>query len=110
MSLFRTKYPSYDELTRQLQAWAAAHPSFVRLESLTETPEGRAVWLLTIGPEPDRVRPAAWVDGHMHASELAGSCVALAIAEDLIQAHAAGAALRDLPPHLAEIIRRDVLV
>jgi hypothetical protein len=110
MSLFRTKYPSYDELTRQLHAWAHAHPSFVRVSSLTTTVEGRSVWLLTIGPEPDRLRPAAWVDGNMHASELAGSCVALAIADDLIQAHASGAALRDLPPHLAEILRRDVLV
>jgi len=107
---FRTRYPGYDEMTAELRAWADAHPSFVRLESLARTPEGRELWLLTIGPDPDRVRPALWIDGNMHASELAGSCVALAIAEDLIEAHASGATVADLPPHLAEILRRDVLV
>jgi hypothetical protein len=109
MSPFRERYLRYDEITRTVRAWAEAHPSFVRLESLGATPEGRELWLLTIGPEPDRVRPAAWVDGNMHASEVAGSSVALAIAEDLIEAHAKGTAPQDLPPHLAELLRRDVL-
>ncbi|MCS6799424.1 MAG: M14 family metallopeptidase [Myxococcota bacterium] len=84
---FRERYLTYDELTETLHAWQRAYPDFVRLESLTTTPEGRAVWLLTLGPEPDRTRPAAWVDGNMHASELAGSSVALAIAEDVIRLH-----------------------
>ncbi|APR78427.1 Hypothetical protein A7982_03774 [Minicystis rosea] len=110
MSLFRTKYPSYDEITRIVRAWAEANPSFVRLESLATSPEGRELWLLTIGRDPDRTRPAAWVDANMHASELAGSCVALAIAEDLITAHASGAPIHDLPPHLAAILRDDILV
>jgi hypothetical protein len=110
MHLFRERYPTYDEITRQVHAWADAHPAFVRLSSLARTPEGRELWLLTIGPEPDRIRPAAWVDGNMHASELAGSCVALAIAETLIQAHASGAAIADLPPHVADLLRNDVLV
>lgn len=110
MSSIRAKYPSYDEITRAVHAWADAHPSFVRLESLATTPEGRELWLLTIGRDPDRIRPALWVDGNMHASEVAGSVVALAVAEDLIRAHAEGAAIRDLPPHLAAIVRDDILV
>jgi hypothetical protein len=109
MSLFRESYVRYDDLTRIVQTWAREHPSIVRLESLATTPEGRELWLLTLGPEPDRVRPSAWVDGNMHASELCGSSVALALAEDVIRAHADGASLADLPPHLAELIRRDVL-
>ena len=107
---FRDRYLRHDEISAVVRAWAEAHPSFVRLESLCTSPEGRELWLLTIGPEPDRLRPAAWVDGNMHASEVAGSSVALGIAEDLIEAHARGGALVDLPPHLAELIRRDVLV
>ena len=63
-----------------------AYPDLVRLTSLATTPEGREVWLLTIGTEPDRIRPAVWVDGNMHAAELAGSSVALAIAEDVLRA------------------------
>ncbi len=80
MSTFRERYLGYDELTRTVRAWAHEHPSIVRLENLTTTPEGRELWLLILGPEPDRVRPSVWVDGNMHASELAGSNVALAIA------------------------------
>ena len=105
---FRDRYLSYEEITRTVRGWADAHPSFVRLSSLCTTPEGRELWLLTLGPDPDRLRPAAWVDGNMHASEVAGSSVALAIAEDLIAAHS-GESLRDLPAHMVELIRRDVL-
>lgn len=108
---FRERYLTYDELTRQLRAWSEAFPHLVRLSSLGQTEEGRELWLLTIGPEPDRLRPAAWVDGNMHASELAGSSVALAIAEDALRAHLRpGAALHDLPPHLVDIVRTDALI
>ena len=41
MSPFRERYLRYDELTRTVRAWAEAHPSFVRLETLGATPEGR---------------------------------------------------------------------
>src|SRR5829696_7314525 len=84
---FRTTYLDHAALTAQLEAWRSEHPDLVRLTSLAKTPEGRDLWLLTIGIEPDRVRPTAWVDGNMHASELAGSSVALAIAEDVLRAH-----------------------
>jgi hypothetical protein len=108
---FRERYLSYDDLTRQVRSWSEAFPELVRLTSLCETPEGRSQWLLTVGREPDRLRPAAWVDGNMHASELAGSSVALAIAEDAIRAHLApDGELHDLPRHLLEIVRRDALL
>ena len=84
---FRERPLSYDELTRQVRSWAEAFPAICRLESIGRTPEGREMWLLTLGPDPDRARPSAWVDGNMHASELAGSCVALAIAEDVLRLH-----------------------
>lgn len=87
---FRSSYLNYAELSAQVQAWAAAYPSLCRLESLGATPEGRCQWLVIIGPEPDRVRPAVWVDGNLHAMELAGSSVALAIAEDMLRLHLEG--------------------
>ena len=88
---FRERPLSYDKLTRQVHAWADAFPEVCRLSTIGRTPEGRDLWLLTLGPEPDRARPSAWVDGNMHASELAGSCVALAIAEDVLRLHCGGA-------------------
>src|SRR5690349_13450617 len=87
---FRDRYLRYDELTAQLRAWADAFPSLVSLRSLGQSREGRELWLLVIGPEPERTRPAVWVDGNMHAVELAGSSVALAIAEEAIALHLGG--------------------
>lgn len=105
---FRSRYLPYEALAEQLRRWAEAFPAFVRLESIGKTTEGRDLWLLTLGPEPDRIRPAVWVDGNMHATELTGSSVALAIAEDIIRLHATGEA--PLPAHLVSLIREDVLV
>src|SRR6187401_875729 len=105
--MFRTKYLDYAELTAQLDAWAKAHPDFVRVSPLGTSAEGRSIPLLTIGPNPDEIRPAVWIDGNMHASELCGSSVALAIAEDVIAIHL-DSRLRGnegLPPHMAETLK-----
>lgn len=111
---FREKYLTFDELTAQLLAWAEAFPRIVRLRSIGESPEGRPLWLLTIGHDPDRTRPSAWIDGNMHATELCGSSVCLAIAEDLIRMHVHkdtgdDAPLHDLPAHVRARLR-DVIV
>ena len=100
---FRSDYLDYEALTAQLEAWAKAFPELCRLESLGTTPEGREIWHLTLGPEPERTRPAAWVDGIMHAAELAGSSVALAIAEDVLRVHL-GQAPHALPGTLREVL------
>ena len=52
---FRSSYLDYDQLTGQLRAWVDAYPTLVRLGSLARTPEGREVWIVTIGPDPDRM-------------------------------------------------------
>jgi Zinc carboxypeptidase len=101
---FRSSYLDYAALTQIVQGWAAAYPSLVRLERLGITPEQRAQWLLVIGPEPERTRPAVWVDANMHAGELAGSNVALALAEDMLRLHLEGS-VHDLPGTIAERLR-----
>ncbi|HTS85637.1 MAG TPA: M14 family metallopeptidase [Usitatibacter sp.] len=102
--MFRNKYLDYSELTQQLAAWAGAHPQFVKVSSLGKSAEGRDIPLLVVGRDPDSHRPAIWVDGNMHATELCGSSVALAIAEDVIGIHA-GTNPRRLPAHMAETLR-----
>ena len=57
---FRDRFLSHDELTQQVEAWAGAFPDICRLTSIGKTPEGRQLWLLTLGPDPDRVRPSAF--------------------------------------------------
>lgn len=108
---FRSRYIVYEELEQQLKAWAQAFPEFVRLESIGQSRQGRELWLLILGKEPWRIRPALWVDGNMHASEVAGTSAALAVAEDIIRAHIApDQPIFDIPPHITEMIARDLLV
>jgi hypothetical protein len=106
---FRSRYLQNDEVEAQLRAWADAFPHLVRLRSIGESLEKRPLWLVTIGPDPDRARPSAWIDGNMHATELAGSSVALAMAEDVLRLHLdKDAELHGLPPHVRARVR-DVL-
>src|SRR3954470_23177101 len=107
---FRHAYLDHARMTAQLQTWSDAFPSLCRLTSIARTPEGREVWLVTIGPEPDRLRPAVWVGGNIHAAELAGSSVALAIAEDILRLHleGPGTGTLDLPAAVSERLREVV--
>ena len=102
---FRDRFLTHDELGAQCRAWADAYPELVRLTSIGTSTEGRDVWLLTIGHEPERVRPTAWVDGNMHANELAGSSVALGIAEDLLALHLGEPDPHQLAPSIREVLR-----
>ncbi|MCB9672220.1 MAG: peptidase M14 [Alphaproteobacteria bacterium] len=100
----RHEYLDHAGLTAVLQRWAADHPDLVRLTSLATTPEGRELWLLTLGPEPDRVRPSMLVDGNMHAAELAGSSVCLGFAHDVLRVHL-GEDVHGLSPALLRAVR-----
>jgi hypothetical protein len=88
--MFRTQYIDNTQLSEQLQRWAQQHPGLVHLSSIGRSAAGRDIPLLTIGRDPGapgRARPAVWIDGNMHASEVCGTSVALAIAEDILAIH-----------------------
>jgi hypothetical protein len=104
---FRQRYLTYDELTDQLTRWTDAFPHLASRSSLGKTAEGRDIWMITIGPAPDRPRPAVWVDGNLHAGELAGSSAALAIAEDALRLHVEpDAPMHELPDHVRTHLRQ----
>ena len=74
------RYYKYDEMTRLLRDWVAAHPTIATLGSIGQTNEGRDIWVVTITNRetgPDDEKPAYYVDANIHAGEVTGSSVAL---------------------------------
>ncbi len=72
------RYYKYDDLTRILQAFASEYPHLVQVESIGKSYEGRDIWLATVtaGGSPVE-KPALWVDGNLHASEVSPSSACL---------------------------------
>jgi murein tripeptide amidase MpaA len=73
-------YYRYAELSDLLRTLAAANPELMRVESIGKSHEGRDIWLATVtrfATGDDRDKPGFWVDGNLHAPELAGSSACL---------------------------------
>lgn len=88
------RYYRYDDLTRLLHAYAAEFPQLVQVQSLGKSYEGREIWLATLtntasGAAADK--PALWVDGNIHASEVSPSSACLYLIHKLTDAYGADA-------------------
>jgi murein tripeptide amidase MpaA len=73
-------YYRYDDLTRVLQGFADEYPQLMRLESIGRSYEGRDIWLLTatnFETGDASQKPALWVDGNIHATEVAPTTASL---------------------------------
>ena len=81
------RFYRYTELTRLLKAYAKEYPNLIRLESIGKSHEGRDVWLITatnFKSGDDAEKPAFWVDGNIHASEVTASAAALYLIHSLV--------------------------
>ena len=81
------KYYRYEDLTRILHAYAEEYPHLVSIKSIGKSYEGRDIWLMTVtcfATGSDREKPALWVDGNIHATELAPSSVCLYLLQTLV--------------------------
>lgn len=81
------RFHRYSELTALLQAFTAEYPDLVTLESIGRSHEGRDVWVATVtrrstGPAADK--PAYWIDGNIHATEVAGCAATLHFLHTLV--------------------------
>jgi len=81
------RFYRYDELTDLLRAFVREYPALVALESIGRSHEGRDIWAVTVtntatGPAADK--PAFWVDGNIHATEVAASAANLYFLHTLV--------------------------
>ena len=84
------KYYRYEDLTRILHAYAEEFPQLVSIESIGKSYEGRDIWLMKVtcfATGSDREKPALWVDGNIHATELAPSSACLYLLQTLVTAY-----------------------
>jgi murein tripeptide amidase MpaA len=80
------RYYRYDDLTRLLHAYAEEYPELVSVQSIGKSYEGRDIWLATVTNTrtgPHNEKPALWVDGNIHASEVSPSSACLHLINEL---------------------------
>ncbi len=88
------RFHRYAELTDILHALAREHPQLVSIESIGKSHEGRDIWVLTLtnaATGAARDKPAFWVDGNIHSTEVAASAAALYFVDTLVRTHGQGA-------------------
>jgi murein tripeptide amidase MpaA len=82
-----TRYYRYDELTAALKAFAAEYPQLAALSAIGQSYAERDIWCLAItnsatGPADEK--PAFWLDGNLHATEVTGTMGALHVIQRLL--------------------------
>jgi murein tripeptide amidase MpaA len=80
-------YYRYQDLSRILHEFAEEAPQLVRLESIGQSYEGRELWLVTVTNfEVGKAeqKPALWVDGNIHATEVAPTSACLYLLNRLV--------------------------
>ena len=76
MELKFNQFYRYAEITAILHEFATQFPDLVQLKSIGKSYEGRDIWTVMITnykTGPDNLKPAVWVDGNIHATEVAAS-------------------------------------
>ncbi|MGA8030775.1 MAG: M14 family metallopeptidase [Casimicrobiaceae bacterium] len=82
------RFYRYAELTDLLHALAREHPALVSIESIGKSFDGRDIWVLTLtnaATGAARDKPAFWVDGNIHSTEVAASAAALYFVDTLVR-------------------------
>lgn len=84
------RFYRYDELVALLHDIAREHPDLVTVEVAGKSHEGRDILVVTLtqaktGPAAEK--PAFWVDGNIHATEVAASAATLHLIDTLVRGY-----------------------
>jgi murein tripeptide amidase MpaA len=84
------RFYRYEELSALLRAFATEYPRLVGIESIGRSHEGRDIWVLTVtnrstGEAADK--PAFWVDGNIHSTEVAASVACVYFLKHLVEGY-----------------------
>jgi murein tripeptide amidase MpaA len=88
------RFHRHDELTAIVHAFAARRPDLFRVESAGRSHEGRDIWVVAAANRasgPDAGKPGFWVDGNIHAGELAASTACLCLLRTLEEGYGSDA-------------------
>jgi murein tripeptide amidase MpaA len=83
-------YFSNDELGQLIKQWSDAYPHLIQISVIGNSHEGRPIHLLTLTNQStgtDQEKPAIWIDGNIHATEITGTTAALYIANQLLSSY-----------------------
>ncbi len=80
-------YLNYSEVTAEIAAACESYPQLAVCESIGRSHEGREIWCVSItqsstGPASDK--PAFWVDGNIHATEVSATSACLYLIQYLL--------------------------
>ncbi|MXY92842.1 MAG: carboxypeptidase [Caldilineaceae bacterium SB0670_bin_27] len=92
-------YFSNDEVESVLEGWAHEYPHLARVNELGKSHEKRTIPVLTLTNREtgsDEDKPAIWIDSNIHATEVAGTTVALHIAHTLLSGYGSDARCKRL--------------
>jgi len=84
------RFYRYAELTDLLKAFATEFPQLVSFESIGRSHEGRDIWLATVTNRASGAaseKPAFWVDGNIHSTEVAASVACIYFLKYLVENH-----------------------
>jgi murein tripeptide amidase MpaA len=84
------RYFTNQEIESTLKTWADVYPKLVTLASIGNSYESNPIWMLTITnleTGADIEKPALWIDGNIHATEIAAATTSLYIAYSLLSGY-----------------------
>jgi murein tripeptide amidase MpaA len=94
-----SSYADNDTLAELLKSYGHRHPGLCRIGEIGQSYEKRPIWLATItnfGTGEPEDKPAHWMDGNLHASEVTGTMACLHTIETLLSGYDSDPAIRRL--------------